>query len=114
MDPSERLKKWFEDRFNEESFRSSMGEISFECSGFNTLIAFIAQGVALTSYSDAAYLRKLLDVCVKLRSMVEDLQKIPGHQTTTQFYYLLAIGSLVEHSLEAVHYLKGDHGDQAL
>lgn len=112
MDPAERLKRWFANHYEQEQFRLSMQEIRIDVAGFNTLLGFLAQGVALTGYHEDRYLLQLIATHEKLRGMIEDLQKIPGHDTTSQFHYPLILGVLIEMAIGAVAQLKKeDRGD---
>jgi hypothetical protein len=112
-DPSERLKKWFANHYNRDQFRLSMGEIRFETAGTNALVGFLAQGVALSGFNDVSYLCKLIDLHGHLSSMIEDLQKIPGHDSLQRYHYALILGVLIGQSLQAVaelHQQENDHG----
>lgn len=112
MDPAERLKAWFAQVYERESFRCSMGEIQLDVRGFNTLLGFLAQGVALAGYGEERYAIQLVETHRKLAGMIEDLQKIPGHDTSSQYHYPLILGVLIEMALGAVAQLKKeDRGD---
>lgn len=112
MTPRERLHEWFTNHYESEQFRLSMGEIRLNTAGFNVLLGFLAEGVALVGYEDNRYLMQLVATHEKLAGMIEDLQKIPGHDQTSEYHYPLILGVLIEKAVEAVHQLKKeDRGD---
>lgn len=111
-DPAKRLKAWFKDRFERESFRLSMGEIRVDVAGLNTLVGFLAQGVALAAYGEERYFTQLAKVHEKLSGMIEDMNLDPNGQRSSVYHYSLLIGALTEAALCAVVQLKEeDHGD---
>lgn len=112
MEPAERLKQWFANHYQRETFRLSMEEIRIDVAGFNTLLGFLAQGVALAAYGEDRYCIQLAATHKKLAAMIEDLQGIPGHEASSQYHYPLILGVLIEMSLGAVAQLKKeDRGD---
>lgn len=99
--PHERLKEWFANHYHKEQFRLSMGEVSIEIAGFNTLLGFLAQGVALNAYGEDRYLEQLTLTHEKLRVMIEEQKKIPGHDQSPLYHYPLIIGVLIEMDVQA-------------
>lgn len=98
----DRIKKWFKNRYEEEQFELSMGNQRVDAAGMKTLVAFLAQGVAETGCHDPRYRVTLVETHMKLRAMIEDLQKIPGHEQSCAFHYPLILGILIEEALHAV------------
>lgn len=106
MDPAERLKAWFKDCYERENFRCSFGETRIDIAGMNVLLGFLAQGISLAGYNDLRYRAQLIETHNTLTKMIVDLQKIPGHDATSQFHYPLILGVLIETALGAINQLK--------
>lgn len=106
MNTAERLKQWFANLYEAQRFKLSMGEQGIDATGFNTVLGFLAEGVARAGYESDIYLAQMIGTHTAMRSMVEELQKIPGHEFTSQFHYPLILGVLIENAIEAVAQLK--------
>jgi hypothetical protein len=111
VDTAERLKQWFKNLYEREQFKLSMGEQRIDAAGFHTLLGFLAEGVARAGYESDVYLAQLIGTHQSLRSLIEHLQKIPGHDLTSQFHYPLILGVLIENAIEAVAQLKKEDRD---
>lgn len=106
MDTAERLKAWFANLYQSEQFKLSMGEQCMAAASYHTVIGFLAEGVARAGYENDIYLAQLIGTHQSMRSLVEELLKIPGHELTSQFHYPLILGALIENAINAVAQLK--------
>lgn len=111
MTPRDRIADWFANEFKRGQFRLSMGEIEMHTAGMNSVLVFLAQGIAETSYGDEIYLIRLMKLHDKLTAMIDDLQKIPGHEVSGHYYWCLTSGCLIEYALQAVAFLRKEDRD---
>lgn len=106
IDDLERLKAWFANHYEHQQFKLSMGETPLATAGLKAILGFLAQGAALAALNEDRYLGQLVLMHGHLSAMIEDVQKIDGHETMKEFHYPLLLGVLIEYAIDAVDHLR--------
>lgn len=106
----ERIKAQFADTFEQNQFRMSMGEIQLHSASMSTLLAFLAQAVAERAYTDPVYLVQLMETHGKLTSMMAEIKRHKGYETTGHYFWCMTSGTLIEHALMAINKLHKEDG----
>ena len=102
----DRIRKKFADNFEHTQFRMSMGQLHVHTASMSSVLDFLAQGVVEAAYQDPRYLLQLMGLHEKIGSMMEDLKRFPGYETTNHYVWCLTTGTMIEHALMAVRDLQ--------
>lgn len=104
-DTRQKMRDWFKNEFERETFRHSMGEIKIEGASSHTIMAFFAAAIAERALGDSAYETRLVEVHHNLLGMLRAMQD-GGVQDGGDYWFCLLMGCVIEKTVEAVMFAR--------